>query len=291
MDEVVDRKKLDSARDASLECAEAIHVAAPLLFDLLRDFLVSWKQGESPELDETSEFAVIYRKLQNTFDDVHSKWKAAFTSDVSDAILLGMPSGSSPVRAMDRKFASAHCAAGGALDVLGKRISILLDREKMLKFDDKFRRQVVAETIPNVPVSELRQGIDREWRDAIALTGVGDEEAVQPGGAHQAHRDGPYGHCQWRHNGEILDAKMQPGAWGVCKYLWGLQDKTAGFDDLFEPATGDCEETEFDFKSAAQKARRFFKCNSIPWRLSVSERHRKATLVEQKQKGAKKATS
>jgi len=181
VDEVADKEKLTRARDASLECVEAIHVAGPLLLDLLELFMESWKQGKSPELDEPSEYAVIYRKLQSTFDDVHSKWKAAFTPSVGDAILLAMPSGGPPLRAMGHNFASAHCAAGGALDVLGKQISILLDREEMLKFDDKFRRQVVAETIPDVPVSELRQGIDREWREAIALTGVGGdkEDALQ----------------------------------------------------------------------------------------------------------------
>ncbi len=92
--------------------------------------------------------------------------------------------------------------------------------------------------------------------------------------------DGPYGHCQWRHNGEIVAGAMQPGAWGVCNYLWQTQEKSSDFDCLYEPATGDREETNFDFKSAAQKAKQFFDTADIPWRLSVSERHRTVSLVE-----------
>ncbi len=166
--DAVDFKKLDIARDASLECAEVLHKASPLLIDLIKSFVEAWKQDDSPELelDETVDHGKIYREMQSIFDDVHEKWKAALTSDVSDAILLAMPSGSSPVRAMDRNFASTHGAAGGALEVLGKKIGILLDRERMLGFEDKFRRGFILETMPDMVPSELRQGIDREWRDA-----------------------------------------------------------------------------------------------------------------------------
>jgi len=92
--------------------------------------------------------------------------------------------------------------------------------------------------------------------------------------------DGPCGQNQWLHNGEIVEGTMQPGAWGVCNFLWQSQEKSSSFDFLYEPATGDCQENCFDFKSAAQKAKQFFDAADIPWRLSVSERHRTVSLVE-----------
>jgi len=97
--------------------------------------------------------------------------------------------------------------------------------------------------------------------------------------------DGPCGHCKWRHNGTVVEGTMQVGAWKVCQSLWVRPDKSAGFDDLYEAATDDRVETWFDFRSAAQKAKQFFDKNRIPWRLSVSEKHRTATLVKKKQSG------
>ncbi len=95
-------------------------------------------------------------------------------------------------------------------------------------------------------------------------------------------KDGPYGHCQWRHNGEVVDGTMQVGAWKVAEFLWTQPGKKASFDDLYEVATCDRNDKDFDFKSSAQKAKKFFGKADIPLRLSVSEKHRTVSLTEKK---------
>jgi len=91
--------------------------------------------------------------------------------------------------------------------------------------------------------------------------------------AFTADLDGPYGNCQWRHNGEVVKDTMQVGAWKMVKHLWEQDDHTACFDELIVPVYNDTEHIadENAFGSLRKAANKFFSVNAIPLSVSLNK--------------------
>lgn len=83
--------------------------------------------------------------------------------------------------------------------------------------------------------------------------------------------DGPCGINQWRHNGVLVVAKMQPAAWLLCKYLWEKPDRSATFDELKQPVYSDPEHIADAnaFGALRRAANDYFSRHGAPWRVTI----------------------
>jgi len=117
--------------------------------------------------------------------------------------------------------------------------------------------------VPSLLVEKHRKATQR-LQEFLPVAGhVADESAP----------DGPYGHCQWRHSGEVIEGTMQVGAWNMAKHLWGQADRTAGFDELIISVYGDSNHIadENAFGSLRKAANQFFRDNGISLAVSLSK--------------------
>ena len=84
--------------------------------------------------------------------------------------------------------------------------------------------------------------------------------------------DGPVDGFRWRHNGEVIQDKMAPGAWRLANHLFLSEDRTASYVELAPIVADDHAENFLDASNCRghqTKANKFFKDHDVLLEISL----------------------